>query len=134
MFFGQRPTLNVQGRIDVHERRAPTDESVRLLRELEAEALKRVIGSLHLASCRIDANVTAIRDDLTRTVRLIARANVNGRDVTATHDVEPEVLDDAQSGVEALAKLRDEFAGELAAAILAPAWPKLLGNLSHALG
>lgn len=120
--------VNVQATVQEH--RAPTDESVRMLRELEAEARARVLGSVHLAGCRIDAVVTVERDDAMAEICLHARANVNGRDVVAQHRVHYADAVGYQAQIEALHKLRDEFAAELAAIILAPQWPRVIGDIS----
>ena len=48
-------TERVHSSVTVHEHRAPTDESVRLLRDMERAALEKVIQSVRLENAAIDA-------------------------------------------------------------------------------
>lgn len=47
-------SIHVSQRTEVTEKRAPTDESVRLLKEMEAEARKKVLNSIPLSNTNLD--------------------------------------------------------------------------------
>ena len=49
---------------NVTEKRAPTDESVRLLREMEKEALNRIIKNIDLSNNQFSARLLVFEDPL----------------------------------------------------------------------
>lgn len=58
----QNPTQFVDRHIETHEHRAPTDESVKLLREMEKAVARKTISVHRLTNNTIDA-VWHLRDD-----------------------------------------------------------------------
>jgi len=51
---------------EVHEHRAPTDESVKLLREMEASAKAEVSKSIHLKDNTFDAKIEIVEEPIFR--------------------------------------------------------------------
>ena len=51
--------------VTIEEKRAPTDESVRLLREMEAAAQKNILATVRLEGCPVDCVVHHQRNTLT---------------------------------------------------------------------
>jgi hypothetical protein len=73
----------------VTEKRAPTDESVRLLREMESKAKEEVIKSISLPSNEFSGVVHLMRDYLSCKTKVVVLFKLNGKD----HKV-PISLDD----------------------------------------
>lgn len=71
----------------VTEKRAPTDESVRLLSEMEAAAREKVLNAVRLENCPIDGIAFEWCDshmDLKR--QFFLRAKLNGRPLEVRYD------------------------------------------------
>ena len=97
----------------VHEHRAPTDESVRLLREMEERARAQVIASVPLESNYLHGRAEYVMDHAQDQLLGRVIVDVNGKRVVATVR--------QQRGVEQrefVAALRDELARVLADEIL----------------
>lgn len=76
----QNSSRNITERVTehVHEHRAPTDESVRLLIELEEKAFKNIIDKVHIQSNTVNALVIAYTSDaLFNGVRWFVRFTLN---------------------------------------------------------
>ena len=107
----------------VKEVRAPTDESVRLLREMEQKARESVLQSVRVENCPIDA-VVHVHEDLlnARTLfKVIYRINGARREVDAAVEIGAEWQETAGHLIEALAR-------DIAVAILAPSIRSALGQ------
>ena len=114
--------------IDVHhtvtEHRAPTDESVRLLKEMEAAAREKVVQSIRLESNDFNAVVQEQYDPLNdqRHYRVIFSAN--GKRVEVMHtmksDAKPQEIAD---------ELLDVVGRKVAAEALAPAFKEVARRL-----
>lgn len=106
---------------EVHKHRAPTDESVRLLREMEEKARAQVIASVPLESNRIRGRAEWVRDYAEDTLLGRAIVDINGARVVATvrqgFDMERHDL---------VSALRDELARSIANEILRDALRGLL--------
>ncbi|MCK5236916.1 MAG: hypothetical protein KAR06_08020 [Deltaproteobacteria bacterium] len=64
---------------ETHEHRAPTDESVRLLKEMEAKALKSILGQFRVETNTLKGLVTAFAPQLeTMDTVVIYQFNING--------------------------------------------------------
>lgn len=66
---------------EVHEHRAPTDESVKLLREMEQKARDQITKSIRLESNNLKANIYQYLDPLSmdKVYRIVA--DINGKRV-----------------------------------------------------
>jgi hypothetical protein len=107
---------------EVHEHRAPTDESVRLLREMEAKAREQIIEAVHVGDATFDCVVHTMRSVEDNTLRLLAIFSLGGKKMTAEHH---EYWDQIENGAEAVRALRNKMAETIATEILMP----VLANL-----
>lgn len=64
---------------NVTEKRAPTDESVRLLRELEKEALNKIIHNIDLSNNQFSARLLVFEDLLNRSTKGKVLFSLNGK-------------------------------------------------------
>lgn len=123
--IGKRPTvINVNAethyvtrQLNVHEHRAPTDESVRLLKEMEQAARDKVDHSIRLEGNGFECVVEIMLDNMSD--QLIARAVfvLNGKRM----DAEARVSRRDDNPATLAGALRDAVAQRLAAEILMPA-------------
>lgn len=105
---GRSQTHYHNHRSEVHEHRAPTDESVRLLKEMEEKALAKLIGSYDVESNGFTGKV-AIFDDGPMLKRVaVAIFSINGHRMEARVEVDSEPGDGDKMAL--LTKLRDETA------------------------
>lgn len=65
--------------VNIEERRAPTDDSVRLLKELEQKALDKIIGTFDLPSNEIKSRVAVSKDYLNGKNLFCVVADINGK-------------------------------------------------------
>jgi hypothetical protein len=110
---------------NIHEHRAPTDQSVALLREMEQAARDKIIASVHINDTSFDGTIhiqKRFEDDV---FEFVAIFSLNGQRLTAKH-----VTRDIDRGDKhkAIRDLRDEIAKVIANTIIQPAleratWP-----------
>lgn len=67
--------------MDVIEKRAPTDESVRLLKEMEQKARDKVIASIELDSNLVKGRVYVMKDYLSGKNKFAVLMDINGKRV-----------------------------------------------------
>lgn len=112
-------------RVDVFERRAPTDESVRLLREMEASAREEVVESYRMEGNGFSGVLQRSVDFASDTVVLRCVFELNGRRFTEEADAPGWK---AEKGWKAendlMIDLRDKVAVRIANEILKAAWAK----------
>lgn len=104
-------TESVTKRVEVTEKRAPTDESVRLLREMEAEAQKRIVATTRVADMGIECVVHQMEDCLNYQTNFLIVYSLNGNKHRVNFDYEHrsesrfERMDNVVNGLaDALAK------------------------------
>ena len=68
---------------NVTEKRAPTDESVRLLREMEKEALGKIIKNIDLSNNQFSARLLVFEDPLNFNIKGKVLFSLNGK----THEL-----------------------------------------------
>ena len=106
----------------VVEKRAPTDESVRLLKEMETAAQERVIESVKVGNATFECVIHRMDDMLSFDTVYLAIISVNGRKLRVEHRVRhDERLDQHQH----LDQMIDKVARRLAAEVVAPALAQL---------
>lgn len=71
-----------------HEHRAPTDESVRLLKEMEAAALAKLLSVTRLESNTLKATWHVFEDHPIDSAQAICRFELNGQEHKITVDLE----------------------------------------------
>ena len=101
--------------------RAPTDESVRLLREMEAKAEAQVIQAVRVDNTTFSCVVHQSLDNLSDRMRWRAVFKLNGHKMQAEVDTNPR--DDDGDNFRAL---RDEVAKVIAQQVLGEAFAALL--------
>ena len=72
----------------VHEHRAPTDDSVSLLKELEREAASKVVSVNRLQDNVLKAEWTVIDNPMNFDLTVVCRMMLNGKEMTFTTDLE----------------------------------------------
>ena len=70
---------NTHHRVTLEEKRAPTDESVRLLREMETKAREQVIKSVSLPGNDLRGTVHVMRDPLSCGSKVVFLFELNGK-------------------------------------------------------
>lgn len=103
---------------EVHEHRAPTDESVKLLREMETKAREQVTQATHVFDTAIDCVVEQLREPYHDKVRMAAVFSLNGRKMRV------DVALPSHEAKELPIKLRDAMAEKIATEVLLPAFSK----------
>ena len=99
----------------VTEKRAPTDESVRLLREMEAKARSEVIKSIQLPSNELSGVVHMMRDVMSCSTNIAVLFKLNGKEHKVLISLEDFRDDSLDKRIE---KMVDETSKYLAANIL----------------
>lgn len=111
-------TINTAGSIradiNVTEKRAPTDQSVRLLREMETAAKAEVIKAIAVNDNQFSGVIHHMQDYLTGMHRLRFIYSVNGKKITTDYSAETVATPDKW-----IPGLIDAVARDLAAEILA---------------
>lgn len=112
--INQQPTRTEYVTREIHEHRAPTDQSVALLAEMEAKARAAIIKAVHVGDATFDCVIHTARLPESDALLLKAIFSLNGRKLTVEVKdwAEPETM---------IVKLRDAMATQIANEILEPA-------------
>lgn len=110
-----RRSEHVYERREIHEHRAPTDESVRLLKEMEEKAREKMLAAVPLKSNAFEGVLFVELDGMNMEYVLAVRARINGKKIEA---VVREYAKGAEAIREAMPKLRDELAKQIATEII----------------
>jgi len=106
--------------VTVNEQRAPTDESVRLLREMEQAAQDKVVQSIRLDDSPIDCVIHAHDDHLNQRREFCIFVRIKGRQIEVRRGFNLPVT------TEVIAEgLLDAVSTKIAAELLKPAFDKL---------
>lgn len=122
-----RPQTVERGPREVHnhEHRAPTDESVKLLKEMEEKARDKIDETIRIEGNGFNGIVHLMRDSYDDTLRARVIYELNGRKMTTEHSVSPWNYTNAQTLRDTLMKeLRDKMATEIATTVLLGAFDK----------
>lgn len=112
----QRVTANVH----VTEQRAPTDESVRLLREMEDRAQASILSATRVQDLGIDCVIHKQRDMLNDRTQYAIVYSLNGKKHRVNHDFQHGLSESAPESVRRLCdELRAALAAHMAAHLLA---------------
>jgi len=113
----QTSTEYATKRVEITEKRAPTDESVKILREMESEAKRQVDLAVHVGNTTFECVVHRMYDALSDCVRLKAVFKLNGVQRTAEHMFHPKSASGSSTIEEtskAMRDLRDKIATVIA--------------------
>jgi hypothetical protein len=117
-------TERVHESVTVHEHRAPTDQSVRLLREMEQAARDQVVQAIRLENSPIDCVVHAQDNAMTGDRDFYAFVRINGRRLEVRKSfLMPTTPEDVAAGL--LAAVSERIASE----VLARAFGQLAPHL-----
>lgn len=114
-------TEYVDRHVTITEKRAPTDESVKLLREMEQKAEAEVIKSVSVGNSSFECVVHQIMDNMSDKMIWRAVFKLNGKQMAATVETAPRrerQVSQMAAMDEAFAKLRDEMAKVIAGEVL----------------
>jgi len=105
-------THNIHSETHVTERRAPTDESVRLLKEMESEAKQKIVDSITVNNTEFECNIQSEMDGLNDKTTYCVTYRMNGKKSRLYVDV-PNW--NRPTDIEVVVKVRDELAKDIAA-------------------
>ena len=114
-----RPTGHVSSHVTIKERRAPTDASVALLKEMEAAASAKIVDAVHVANTAFDCVVHVAKDYANDCTRMRAVFSLNGQRETAEIEFRPRNPSDE---LQAANTLRDDVAKVIASKMIASAF------------
>lgn len=103
---------NVRAETHVTERRAPTDESVRLLKEMEFEAKQKIVESITVNNTTFECSIQYSCDGLNDTDNYWVLYRLNGKQ-SKLEVVIPRYKD--LSDIDKIIYVRDELAKDIAA-------------------
>lgn len=106
----------------VHEHRAPTDQSVALLREMESAAKSKIEQSIHVGNTAFECVVHIWLDAMSDCTRMKATFRLNGSRETAEYSYHSR---DHSSQLQAATALRDEVAKVIASKMIESAFARL---------
>lgn len=75
--FNKTTIYNTTPKIDIHEYRAPTDESVRLLKEFEEKALEKLYSTTRLENNTFNVVWHVFREYITLENKVVCRYKLN---------------------------------------------------------
>ncbi len=107
----------------VHHHRAPTDASVKLLREMETKAKEQIIEAIHVGDTTFECVVHTMRFPEDQSTLYRAVYSLNGKKMTSDYRDQNWRIDKDKN--EAVIKLRDEMAKDIATAVLMPALSRM---------
>lgn len=107
---------------EVHEHRAPTDQSVMLLHEMEAAAEDKRVASIRLEGNDFSAVVQMFRRMEDCTMIFIAKFDLNGRAFVVRHEA-----NDMQAPAIMLGALKDKVADTISRQVLDASMDALMG-------
>lgn len=106
---------------EVHEHRAPTDQSVKLLREMEEKAKAEIVDAIHVGDTTFECVVHTMKFMADGSTKLMAVFSLNGKKLTAEYQDHDWKADPKTMAV----GLRNAVAEKIATEILIPAFTRL---------
>lgn len=117
-------THTAQNYSTVTEKRAPTDESIRLLREMEAAAKASVLKAIRVANTEFECVIHTKNDHLNGRLDVMAVFQMNGKRCVVNTYVDPFT----DKGHDAVTRLVNEVAKEVAHNIIGASITKALAD------
>lgn len=105
--------------VTVTEKRAPTDESVRLLKEMEEKAREKIIDSFAVKDTHFECKIFQEKDFLTLDTKFVVIYSMNGKKRTVNVCIEEGEIENTYK------KLISAVANDIAHAMLADAFVKV---------
>ncbi len=116
VIYPPRGPSSISATVSITEKRAPTDESVRLLREMEQKARDEVLQSIKVGNTVFECIVQQVVDCFNDQVRMQAAFSLNGKKMKAefcmwTHEAR-------ENRMKLINGLRDEMGRVIATEVL----------------
>lgn len=102
---------NIKSNTYVEEKRAPTDESVRLLKEMEAEAKQKIVDSITVSNTEFECNVQSVIEPLNDETVYYVSYRMNGKKGFLKVPIKNW---QRPTDIEVMIKVRDELAKDIA--------------------
>jgi hypothetical protein len=119
--LADRRPVSTYAHASITEKRAPTDESVALLKDLEREAQKKIEVSVRLSDNKFDCVVHVERSSYEQKTHYKIMYSLNGE----RHSMDKSFdFDHTESREDIAIELRDELAKDIAANMLSSAFRK----------
>lgn len=119
--------VRVDANVSVTENRAPTDESVRLLKEMQEKATKDIVASIALNDNKLSAACIVVsRDMLNLSHDVHGRFILNGKEYTFTHKMKADMF---ASKDELVRLLIQNVSEQVAIEMLKESWDNINYNL-----
>ena len=125
--LASRRTERVYERTETHEHRAPTDESVRLLKEMQEKAEAKVLSALTIEGNGFNCVIHSMLDGMQWKTVVRAVFDLNGKRMTAEASADAD--GDQDSRAQLLLDLRDKIATKIANEVLENALRGVQGKL-----
>jgi hypothetical protein len=103
------------------EKRAPTDDSVRLLKEMEEKAKEKIIQSIAIRDCQIDCQILKERDFMSQGTRYLIVYSMNDKKSKVNL-----LVDDQDMNKSVAERLRDALAKDIATNMLIDSFDKVM--------
>lgn len=110
----------------VKEYRAPTDESIKLLREMESKAKEQVIKAIAVVDNKFNCSIQMWQDSLSCSFDILVAFDLNGERLTAKHRIFMHEIKDTHEVVQELLKAVSD---EIARHLIRTSFPKTAANM-----
>lgn len=114
------PTHRVTEHVHVTHKHAPTDESVRLLKEFEERAAAKVLDAVKVSNSTFECVIHSQRDFASGDIELAAIFSLNGTKMRVDHRAQDDTPPQKMA-----TDLCTKVAGRIASEVLAPAFERL---------
>lgn len=114
--------------VNVHEHRAPTDQSVALLKEMEKAATDKIVESMRVTNSDFEAVIQWYWDVMNDQTVGVAVFSIGGTKLRAEHRGR---VDRMEQSTDFILALRDAMAKEIANHILGKSMPKELPGFAQ---
>jgi len=119
--FPTKPYGDSYSAVTVTEKRAPTDDSVRLLKEMEEKALDKIIDSVSVRDCQVECQVLVEKSYINRSNHYVIVYSMNGKKSKVQMMIHDEELRVNSIDV-ASERLRDLLARDIATKMIGEAF------------
>lgn len=121
-------TERVTQNVNVTEKRAPTDESVRLLREMEGKAKESILSSTRVTGMGIDCVVHKMADHMNARTRFAVIYSLNGKKHRVDYEHDDLMGDPADDHEKLICGLIRKVGEHMAVNLLAEPFSKAMAD------
>jgi hypothetical protein len=123
--FPTKPYGNSYTPVTVTEKRAPTDDSVRLLKEMEEKALEKIVNSISIRDCQVDCQILVEKSYINQSNHYMIVYSMNGKKGKVQLMIHEYELEDGRETIVA-ERLRDLLAKDIATIMIGDAFVKAM--------